>query len=385
MALELGSTHLISDANLQAYYKLEDVNDSTANARNLTNNGTTPFNAAKFNNGADFGSGNTTKFLTTTNKLGIDGGAISISFWIKIPTEITTSLWGLIAHNSNVTQTRTDIDYQYNGGTIGLLIGRTRLGVANDRTIYNGSLSDGTFHHIVYSYDGSNYKVYIDNVDKGGGASTGNGNINGTDGFTIGESTDGTIVTASAIIDDVGVFNRALTASDVSLLFLGYSASISPSSSASPSASISPSSSVSPSPSAGYTDYSRGHYAALPTNDNDLLTVYSAQDIIDVGTSNNVRVGQTGALEYMVHEYKNFVGTASFATLHWEGQTDLAPSSSTVYLQIYNRNTTTWDNVASDNTSSPGTDFVIEGTLTDLTNYKDASNVIASRVYQQAI
>lgn len=40
--------------NINAYYKLEDVNDSVA-SYHLTNNGTTPFNAAKIGNGADLG------------------------------------------------------------------------------------------------------------------------------------------------------------------------------------------------------------------------------------------------------------------------------------------------------------------------------------------
>lgn len=216
---ELYTTYLAKDANLQAYYRLEDVNDSTANARNLTNNNTVAFNAAKYNKGADVGSANTTKSLSTTNKLGIDGGAISVSLWVKFSTEITSSFWSFASHTSNTTQTRTDIMYQFNGGTVGILIGRTRIGVINDRVSINGSLADGLFHHIVYSYDGSNFIPYIDGVAKTGAASSGNGNTNGTEGFSIAEQTDGIQVLGNGIIDDVGVFNRALTAAEVAVLF----------------------------------------------------------------------------------------------------------------------------------------------------------------------
>ena len=168
-----------------------------------------------------------------------------------------------------------------------------------------------------------------------------------------------------------------------------FSASPSPSSSISPSPSVSESRSsslsISPSPSAGYSDYTRGNYAALPTNDNDLETAYSAQDYIDVATKDNVRVGQTATLENMIHQFKNFVGDAPRCMLEWEGQTTQSTALSTVYLQIYNFNTTTWDTVDSDNSSAIDTDFTLMADILDLTNYKDASNVISCRVYQGAL
>ena len=119
------------------------------------------------------------------------------------------------------------------------------------------------------------------------------------------------------------------------------SASISPSASMSvsisPSASLSPSASASASPSAGYTGYTRGNYAALPTNDNDLTTTYTAHDVTDVATNNNIRVTQFAQGQYAIHQYKNFVGAKIQVILTWEGQTDFSPVSSTVFLQIYNR------------------------------------------------
>lgn len=179
---------------------------------------------------------------------------------------------------------------------------------------------------------------------------------------------------------------------------LSPSASVSPSSSISPSASISPSSSssasrspsssislsVSPSPSAGYSLYSRGDVAALPGNTDDLETLYNGTDETNVDTRNNVYVGQTGTLQYMIHQFKNFVGSQTTGQLEWEGKTALAPSSSTVYLQIYNRNTNAWETVDSDNSSSADVDFELTAVIADFTNYKDASNVIVCRVYQLA-
>lgn len=155
--------------------------------------------------------------------------------------------------------------------------------------------------------------------------------------------------------------------------------SISPSLSVSQSPSVSPS--ISPSPSPGWVDYTRGDYSNLPVNDNDLETIYTAQDYIDVATIDNIRVGQTATSEYAIHQFKDFASTETRCTLEWYGQTDLAPSSSTVYLQIYNTSTG-WETVDSDNSTDADTNFTLTASIPDLTNYKNGSNVIACRVYQ---
>jgi hypothetical protein len=152
----------------------------------------------------------------------------------------------------------------------------------------------------------------------------------------------------------------------------------------SPSLSPSISPSFSPSISPGYQAYSRGDYINLPTNDADLTTIYSEQDVIDVGTSNDVRVGVDGT-NFMVHEFKDYVGLAFNAGLNLEVRSSLAPSSSTVYLQIFNRTSSTWETVASNNTASEDTDFTLSPNIMDLTNYKDDDLVISCRVYQEVV
>ncbi len=79
------------------------------------------------------------------------------------------------------------------------------------------------------------------------------------------------------------------------------------------------------------------------------------------------------------------MGSSSSVDLEWEGQTNTAPSWSTVYLQIFNQVSGEWENVDSDNSSSAATDFTLSGTVPSLTNYKDGSNVISCRVYQLAV
>ncbi len=106
----------------------------------------------------------------------------------------------------------------------------------------------------------------------------------------------------------------------------------------------------------------------------------------DVATKNDVRVAQDAATgRFAMHQYKNFIGDSNSVTLEWEGQTDTAPSFATVFLQIYNQDTPAWETVDSDNSSAANTDFELTGTIADTTNYKDGSNVIVCRIYQEAV
>ena len=95
-------------------------------------------------------------------------------------------------------------------------------------------------------------------------------------------------------------------------------------------------------------------------------------------------MGQTATDEYTIHQFKDYVGTNA-CTVEWEGQTNCPPVLSTVYLQIYNHNTTTWETLDSDNTSDEDTDFILTDDIADLTNYKDDNSVITCRVYQEAV
>jgi len=109
------------------------------------------------------------------------------------------------------------------------------------------------------------------------------------------------------------------------------------------------------------------------------------QDYIDVATDDGVRVTQTGTQQYMIHQFSDFAGLAQSATLTWNGQCTVSPVESIVKLQIYNYDTPGWEDVDSDNSADSDTDFTLEGSIPDLTNYKDAELFITCRVWQDAI
>jgi len=94
-----------------------------------------------------------------------------------------------------------------------------------------------------------------------------------------------------------------------------------------------------------------------------------------------VRVGQAGNIGYVLHQFKDYVSLAG-AAFTCELQSNYAPLYSPVVLQIYKQSTTTWETIDTDNTSAADTDFILNATVADLTNYKDGSSVVACRVYQ---
>lgn len=45
---------------------------------------------------------------------------------------------------------------------------------------------------------------------------------------------------------------------------------------------------------------------------------------------------------------------------------------------------TIWEDVTENNVANANTDFTLTGVVANLTNYKDANNIISCRVYQEA-
>jgi len=62
------ATSLFQDANCKAYYNLEDLVDLKGGF-NLTNYNSVTFTSAKFNNGSNLGTSNSTKYLEIANNL----------------------------------------------------------------------------------------------------------------------------------------------------------------------------------------------------------------------------------------------------------------------------------------------------------------------------
>ena len=134
----------------------------------------------------------------------------------------------------------------------------------------------------------------------------------------------------------------------------------------------------------GDEHYSRGNYAALPADDTDLENLFGGHEYTNVHTENDVYVVQSALSEYSIFEFKDkYTTNIEAPTITAKTRSTLAPSSSTVYLQIYNRTAADWETLDSDSTTAADTKFTLTGTqYHNLDDYYDVDNWISYRIYQ---
>lgn len=216
---QIADLSLFNDANLQAYYKLEDATDDK-NANDLTNTNSVGFAAAKFNNGADFGSSDADKSLNIASNLGYGGGAYAISGWFKQTTDVASGTYSLVQVVDAGSDTTLNIIYDYNSGTRRLVFQRVKVGVAVNEILHTVNLGTTIFHHLVLTYDGATVEAYLDNASVGTVSASGSGTTPQTSKVAIGsEAADTTLSNFLGIADDVAFFDRNLTVGEVSQIF----------------------------------------------------------------------------------------------------------------------------------------------------------------------
>ncbi len=218
---ELAGTSLFSDGSLVAYYKLENVNDSKGSAT-LSNTNSVTFGAAKYNNGADFGSSNTNKTLSTTliTKPTYNGNW-SIVFWANFYNVETTGKYFMSWGDGN---NGGDFVLQLEvGNTSGKLTAHiSKLGFGENTITDSTSYSASTWYHFALTYANGAAILYRNGIQVGtvsytqGSAAGGNNTLDmGARFNTSGGSTDFT----SLKLDDWAYFTRVLSQPEVAVLY----------------------------------------------------------------------------------------------------------------------------------------------------------------------
>jgi hypothetical protein len=207
--------------NLVAYFKLSDVNDYYGSF-NLTNTNSVAFNTGKVGNAADTGASNTDKRLSVANDLGVTNGNFSVSLWINVTTAPATDTsptpFTLIDEGTDVNY---EIRYADVAGTKKLRFNRGKENVANQFSDYDVTLTTGTWYHIVYTYDGTNIRGYVNNVLRAGPtAASGNGSGSSGEGLFL--FVDYGLTASkffSGLIDEIGIWTKALTTTEINDLY----------------------------------------------------------------------------------------------------------------------------------------------------------------------
>jgi hypothetical protein len=224
-AVSLRNSTLFTDANLQAYWELENVNDSK-NSYTLTNGNTVTFVAGKFNNGANIAGSN--KSLKILDNIGVTfSTAYTMCGWIKLNNEISSGDWALfdINHNANGSEI-TLLKYQYNGGSRQLYFTRYNSGAVGDYGTYSVALGTSSYHFFAIQYTGTAMKLFLDGseVFSTNSASTAGTTGPYTKGVGLGMEVQNTTGNTDAIFDDVAIFNRALSSTEISNHYSGADA-----------------------------------------------------------------------------------------------------------------------------------------------------------------
>ena len=221
--VELYSTSLYSDSDLKGYYRLENANDSK-NTYHLTSHDSPAFSSAKFNNGLNLGTNNSTKYLDIADSLGINGGNISFSAWVKLNAEPGNNIdYTFVNQTDSTADVRYTLIYGYSSGNYHLYFIRHKGTDQYADYVVSGGLGTVDWHHLAGTYDGTYLRLYLDGeLVAGPIAASGNGTYQ-TNSFNIGNArnADSQIYHSNAVIDDVAVFARALTGEEIDNLVNG--------------------------------------------------------------------------------------------------------------------------------------------------------------------
>lgn len=157
--------------------------------------------------------------------------SMSVSYWLKLSnSNPSNTVWGLIGDSIDGDPTTYGGWQMYfdnrtsetcgGSNTKRIQIDIGTAGAANYASSYvDGSITNTNWHHIVATYDGTQSgKIYIDgvnNVTSPGSCKNIIGAIrDSTNNFVIG-SLEGGILPVNGSLDDVRIYNRALSAGEV--------------------------------------------------------------------------------------------------------------------------------------------------------------------------
>jgi hypothetical protein len=207
-----------NDANLQGLWLLNnDLLDYTPNNNDLTDSGGITFNAADKQEGshsADFeASSSQQASITDGSQTGLDLGSVgSFCFWVK-PESTGANMVVISKYTAAGNQRSYFIRFE-TSAKIGLIFSGN--GTTTTQAIANTALSAGTWYHVAAVADGTDIRIYIDSVLDITPVAYTAGFFNTSAAFILGSIGSNYY---DGLLDEVGVFNRALSSTEVADIF----------------------------------------------------------------------------------------------------------------------------------------------------------------------
>lgn len=199
-------TTLFDDANLQALFRFQGNAKDMKGTNNGTLNGSPSFVTGKYGKAIEL-TGSSTKYVDLGNVLNITGN-FSVAAWIK-----PTALGDVFIYAKDVS------------GSRGFGFGITSSGeISSEKegtpllNSTSAGIPVGLWTHIAQVYDGTNWKQYRNGVEVGSVAGT--AIPSSTASVMIGRRAYvGAEQPFNGLVDDLNVWNRALTAAEVLTIF----------------------------------------------------------------------------------------------------------------------------------------------------------------------
>jgi len=207
--------------NLSGYWKLDETSgsaaDSTANGNTLSVYNASENNSGKI--GTCYGFNGTTSYITPTpdSSLFAYTNNISASYWFKTKVNlvdmITMCNWDWATGSGWIFYIGSDNAIAFEAHD------PAQTPTNAQAQVYGISSSDGNWHNVVGTFDGNYAKLYVDGTLQSTSTLWGH-NIAYTSSnrFRIGAD-NGNATNFNGYLDEIGVWNRALTQADVTWLY----------------------------------------------------------------------------------------------------------------------------------------------------------------------
>jgi hypothetical protein len=199
----------ISTTSLGAYYKFNgDVTDSSGNGLNGTAYNTPAYVAGKYQNGIKLNG--TSQYVSVSDNTLFEGsgGNISVFAWINCvdfegPCHIAAKYSASFTGYRLVPRGGLDTLVSMGGVNISRGVGP----------------SANTWAHLGFTYNNNVLKIYLNGVQDGTDATIGAQTIANTEIFTIGRSSQGSFGFCNGSIDELNVWQRVLSSTEVANLY----------------------------------------------------------------------------------------------------------------------------------------------------------------------
>jgi hypothetical protein len=195
-------------SGLIAFYKLSNVNDSSGNGFNLTNENSVTFGSGKIGNCAEFNESNWL-YSETNHNFG---------------SQFTAACWVYINDSTSLRPALSQWQSGFGSFFIGTADENYVFATCHDQDpldptwLYGGTAAIGEWVHIAGVYSGTTERLYINGVEVASQATSALVNPDlGT--FKIGTLDEGGEFLFNGKIDAAGIWNRTLTPSNILALY----------------------------------------------------------------------------------------------------------------------------------------------------------------------